>query len=282
MQAIDELLDRLTHLPPAPQMLPRLLKLLSQPDSEITEVVQLLRFDPAITAQLLRLCNSAFVAPGRVIESVEETVVLLGFGQVYRLVAGLCTEGLLSPPQQGYGIGHRELWQHSVVAAMAASTVANRAGADPNPVFTAALLHDLGKIALSEALASRYAQLLAEVENRQRALLEAERELLGVQHAEVGGRLLQRWGFSDQLVAAVWHHHQPKDAGPHEAITAQVYLGNMVAYFLGYGYGYQAFALRGQAGALELLGLGREHLPPLIIEVWERLRAEERWLHFNS
>ncbi len=278
MQKIDAILDKVTKLPPAPKILPKLLKLLSDPDAGSHEIVRLLMVEPALTAQLLRLCNSTVFAGGQKVDDLEEAVVRLGFREVYQLVSAVCCAGMVTPPQKGYGIDRGELWTHSLVAAIAAGVVGDTSDVDPNVAFTAGLLHDLGKIVLSESLTDQYALILDEIENKKLSFLEAERDLLGVQHAEVGGRLLQRWEFSEQLVAGVWHHHDPLAAEGHKVLASVVYLGNAIAHFLGHSSGYHPLALRGQSSALEILHITSSGLDSLIIKTSERLEREAKLL----
>ena len=103
-------------------------------------------------------------------------------------------------------------------------------------------------------------------------MIETEKRLLGVNHAEIGGRLLTRWKFPENLVAAVTHHHQPAAAGSHSKLAAYVYLGNMVAYFMGHGYGHQAFAMRGRSEALDILGLKDGAMAGFMIQTFEQLQ----------
>ena len=83
---------------------------------------------------------------------------------------------------------------------------------------------------------------------------------------------ISRWKFPENLVAAVTHHHQPADAGPHSKLAAYVYLGNMVAYFMGHGYGHQAFAMRGRSEALDILGLEGGAMAAFMIQTFEQLQ----------
>lgn len=101
------------------------------------------------------------------------------------------------------------MWKHSVTSAVAAQVVARRIEEDESLVFTAAPLHDIGKIVLAEALELIYYRLVDDALKEQSAMIEKEKKLLGVQHAEIGGRLLSRWNFPPNLVGAVWHHHRP-------------------------------------------------------------------------
>jgi putative nucleotidyltransferase with HDIG domain len=273
MQELDEYIDKVKNLPPTPQILPELLTLLNKDDIDSSRVVDLISFDPAITAAVLRLCNSAYFAGASPADDLQEAVNRLGFRQVYLLVAAVSGAKVIGPDQRGYGIDTGELWRHSVTAAVAAQVIAEDNGGDTGLVFTAALLHDIGKIILSEALEHIYARLVEETQCNQASMLETEKRLLGVQHAEVGGRLLARWKFPSSIVAAVTAHHQPAIAESADRnLAAFVYLGNMVAYFMGSGYGQHAVALRGRSEALDILNLKPEKIPGYMTGTFDKLQ----------
>lgn len=273
MQELDDYINKVKNLPPAPAILPQLLLLLGDPDVDSSRIVELIAYDPSLTANVLQLCNSAFFAQATPATDIQEAVTRLGFRQIYQLVAAVTGARTLAPPQKGYGIEPGELWKHSVTSAVAARIIAQDQGEEESLVFTAALLHDIGKIVLSEALEHVYAKLVQQTEEAQQSMLEAEKKILGVQHAEIGGRLLARWKFPPNLVSAIWHHHHPAAAKPYERLASLVYLGNMIAYFLGHGYGHQAFALRGRAEALDILGLTADSLPQYMIRTVENYES---------
>ncbi len=279
MQELDDYINKVKHLPPAPRILPELLRLLKRDDVDNSKVVTCISFDPSLTASVLQLCNSALYSPATPIGDLNQAITWLGFKQIYQLVAAVVGSRALGPAQTGYGINKGELWEHSVASAVAGQLLARKLGDDENMVFTAALLHDLGKIILSEALEGIYTKLVEETQQHQQALLDAEKRLLGVQHAEIGGRLLARWKFPENIVTAVWFHHQPKAAAPHDRLAAYIYLGNLIAHFLGHSYGHQALALRGRTDALDILGLSPESLPHHMIETVEQLALVEALFH---
>lgn len=278
MKELDDYISQVKHLPPAPMVLPKLLSLLSHPDTASDQVVECVSFDPALTASVLQLCNSAFFAGATPADDLNEAVNRLGFNEVYRLVAVVSGQRLLAPPSKGYGIDKGELWKHCVTSAIAAQCIAEDFEDDTNSVYTAGLLHDIGKIILSDALESKYTDIIKETETNQASLLEAEKKILGVQHAEIGGRLLAIWKFPANLVAPVWFHHQPELAAPHEKMGSYVYLGNMIAHFMGFGYGHQAFALRGRSEAMAILGVCPDQLPRYMIRTFEKIEAVEAML----
>jgi putative nucleotidyltransferase with HDIG domain len=273
MSRLDEFLDGVCHLPPAPTVLPELLRRLSKPDVDNSEIVALLSFDPGLTTAVLRVANSAFFGASEPASSLQEAITRLGYHQVLLLVATICGSTTLSHPHPAYALEPGELWRHSVAAALAAENLAHQTGEDANVVFTAALLHDIGKIILSDALAGKGSYLVTETESQRLSLRECERRLLGVEHAEIGGCLLARWNFAPALVAAITHHHDPAAAAPHERLAASVYLGNLIAHTLGLSSGSQAFALRERPEALSLLGLKADRWPEYILGGLARFRA---------
>lgn len=272
-QRLDACIDRVTTLPPAPIIVPQLLQVLNQPDVDSSRVVDLITCDPGLTAAVLRLCNSAYFAAVTPAANLSEAVLRIGFERVYELVVAILGARSMRPPQRGYGIDEGELWQHSVATALAARCMARARGFDESLVFTAAILHDIGKIVLAQSLEQHYTKLITEIQVNQASLLESEAAVLGVQHAEIGGRLLARWKFPAALVVAVWNHHNPVLAVGHEQLASFVYLGNMVAQFMGFGFGHQALALRGRTEALGFVAMKPEELPHYMIETFEQFNA---------
>jgi len=281
MQELDDYIDKVKTLPPAPKILPELLDLLNRDDVDGERIVKLIAFDPAITVAVLRLCNSVMFGGASPATDLQEAVTRLGFRQVYQLVAAVSGAKLLSSAQKGYGIDSGELWRHSVTAAVAAQVIATKVEDDSSLAFTATLLHDIGKLVLADALHHIYSELVENSQSQQTPLIESEKRLLGVQHAEIGGRLLARWKFPENIVNAVWFHHDPSAATSHERLAAIVYLANMVAYFMGCGYGHHAFAFRGRIEALEILKLKHESMPHFMIETFDQLKTVEALVKKN-
>lgn len=279
MQRIDQFLDSLKYLPPAPTVLPELLRRLTKPDLDTSEIVTLLTFDPGLTATILRVANSAFFAGAEPASTLVEAVTRLGYHQVLLLVATICGATTLSQPKSSYGLDAGELWRHSVATALAAETLAQTAGQDINVAFTAGLLHDLGKIVLAEALADKPPRLLTPSDHQGRSRLECERAVVGLDHAEVGGGLLVRWHFAEELAAAVTHHHTPTAAGPHGPLAACVHLGDLIAHSLGLCAGPQALAVRAQPEALDVLGLSPARWPHCLLRGWDRFQQMRSLVH---
>jgi putative nucleotidyltransferase with HDIG domain len=266
MQALDNYINEIKTLPPAPRVLSQLLVLLNEEEAHAGQIVELIAFDPALTAKVLQRCNNAAAGLGGSVSDLNEAVTQVGFNAIYRLVAMVTGETLLGSEQKGYGIAAGELWEHSVMAAVAARVMASKLGGEENLAFTAALLHDIGKLVLGVFLEGSEQPVLRQTGPSGLSFLEAEKAVLGVEHAEIGGRVLEEWNFPENLVSAVRHHHNPAQARPHEQLAAYVHLGNIIAYCLGQAQKYESFAARTQAEALQILEISPKEMDTLVLE----------------
>jgi putative nucleotidyltransferase with HDIG domain len=230
MDRIDQFLDTVQTLPASPRPLPELLRALTEVDSDINRVAELIAVDPALTAKLLRTCTSAFFGLARPADDVAEAVSRLGFRTVFRVVSAVRCAYLLRPAAPSYGVDPDSLWRHSVTTAFAAQFIAEDSGAEGGLFFTAGLLHDIGKLVLAEAYKADYGRLVIEAQRTGRRLYELEQAAYGMDHAEIGGRLLTRWNFSPQLANSVGFHHRPAGAESLRRFAAQINLANTVAH----------------------------------------------------
>lgn len=254
MQTLDSIIDQVKTLPPAPKILPELLKRLNQDDVNIQNIQSLITYDPALTAKVLQRCNSTFYGLAEPAQDLGTAINCLGFNEIYRIVTTVILEGSLGVAQKGYGIGEGHLWEHSVVSAVASRLVARDLGADENLAFTAGLLHDVGKLVLGQSLEDAYGLIFQGTESdKPKSFMEMEKEILGVDHAEIGGRILARWSFPDSIVLPVQFHHDPKEARPFQLLASIVYLGDMISHLLGFSHGHQSYAIRGKPEIMEIM-----------------------------
>ena len=231
MDKIDQLLEGVEKLPPAPKLLPQLMQALSDMDCDMGSVVDMITFDPALTARLLQMCNSAYFGLARRVESVSEAVSRLGFHEVYHVVAIMSGEKFLRPAHS-IGLDPERLWKHAVITAFAARFVARGIRADADMLFTAGLLHDIGKVPMAEALKGDYSELVTDLTLHGRALVALEDATFDLNHAKVAGRLLEQWKFSPEFIASVRFHHDCTAAGDHAQLAACVEVADALAHSL--------------------------------------------------
>ncbi|HSW47304.1 MAG TPA: HDOD domain-containing protein [Phycisphaerae bacterium] len=278
MMTVDILNSEIAVLAPMPASLLRLAAVIGDPDSNLTDVVAVIELDQALTSNVLRLANSAWSASARRIETVRDAVLRLGSGRVFELAVGERVAGEMSRTCPAYDLGEHELWRHSVAAALAAERL-NLFTAKPVPAvgFTAALLHDVGKLVLGRHVETSTFERIREAAGQPDVTyLEAERLILGTDHAEVGGAVARHWRFPEELALSIERHHDPdSDPGP---VPDAVHIANVVAKINGIGLGSEQMNMKASVAAAVRLGLSSSNLESLCATVHGELaRTEELW-----
>lgn len=256
--APEEYVTKADCLPTAPRILPQLLTLLSDPDCDTSQVIELISFDPGLTAKVLRICNSAAFGLARPVTGVDEAVQRIGLRMIYQLVAAAAGSQALkpaahtTPPPAG-------LWEQSVTTALAAQLLAKDLKLNEGQQFTAGLLHDIGKLVLAAVWKEQYTQLLTAPSEHE--LVARELELFHVNHAELGGRLLAHWKFPSAISVSVWNHPVPVASGPYAKETACLTVAEYIAESgLTAAPDVPPVLTPGQQAALAVLGFSTEHL----------------------
>jgi putative nucleotidyltransferase with HDIG domain len=228
-----ELVAKVKNLPPVSHAALRLVNLLDQPAVSNEDVVEVLRCDNVLTAKLLRACNSPYFGLDEAVASVDQAVLILGHQQILHIVLTLAFGGAMVVPQAAYTVEANELWQHSLVTAMAAESLAHEEehlDADGTLGFTAGLLHDIGKLILWQALtADQQSAIRERASDGNISRVEAEREVIGTDHGEVGACLLGMWRVPSDIVEAVANHHKPV-LEPRPRLSAVIHVANRVAH----------------------------------------------------
>lgn len=212
----------LTHLPSLPSLYLEITEALQSPTSSSQRIADIASKDPAISAKLLQLSNSAFFGFSHKVFSVDEAVQLIGVNVIQSLAMAVPIFSAFSRSKcPGFPID--QIWEHSVQTALIARRLATTYLDDPflgEQAFCAGMLHDLGKLILADGLAQVYGGILQEARTRQTPLCHLERLHLQATHAEVGGYVLALWGLPMPLVEAVANHHQPGRSGTQEPSLA--------------------------------------------------------------
>jgi len=268
MIPIEKILRKVAELPPFPVVVQRALQLVADPRSSTQEVVDVIQFDQSITADLLRLCNSAYFGLQRKVSSLREALVLIGFNQLFEIVLSRQTSHLFSNPSPGYDLQRGELWRHSVTCALLSGIISRRLGRPPSPVlFTATLLHDIGKVVLSEFVNDYFGEIQKLVTEKSISFSDAEKEILGIDHAELGGKITEQWQFPKVIVSSVRFHHTPFSAAEEEDIVRFTHLCDVVAILSGIGVGSDGLHYHSFDEIIEYYHLQQEDVERFMIEL---------------
>jgi putative nucleotidyltransferase with HDIG domain len=208
----DEILNQIELVLELPAVASELFGLVNDPDADIKEVVKILEHDPGLTANLLKLANSAHYGGRGSIASLRDAVVRLGMGKVAELALAIAFSSNARRFVQGYHLAAGQLWEHSLSVSAGTTHLAKALNVPP-PGFasTAGLLHDIGKVVLGTFVEVDAQSILECVSGEEIPFDEAERRVLGIDHAEVGAVLLESWGLPADIVEAVRYHHRPDD-----------------------------------------------------------------------
>jgi putative nucleotidyltransferase with HDIG domain len=255
----ETLLDGIDQLAPLPLTVQRLLSLLNRDDASMKEIVETIRRDEAITATVLRMANSPVYAGRFHIERVQDAAVRLGTAALLSIAMGNHL-GAINTSAPMYDLTENELWLHAVAASLAtkAITQESRDRSIPQVAQIAALVHDIGKLIMVRYLNASVATILDLCAQKGICFVDAERELFGCDHAEVGGAIGRKWGFPLEIVTAIEvHHHVPLE-NPTPLLDA-VMLANLIAKSIGVGLGAEGLnLLTDTAHQRERLGLSQE------------------------
>ena len=208
---IDDLIAATPELAAMPATSARLLDLLEEPDAPVGDLVAVIETDPGLTANLLKLCNSAYYGLRGEVGSVREALVRLGNRTVVTLAFAASMGRLLQAPVTGYRLPRGQLWRHALATGLVAARLLPAAAdaGERNRAFTAGLVHDLGKLLLDQPLRESLEQLPPDLDDTD--LVRRERHLLGFDHAEAGAALAVAWNFPADLVRVIAAHPRPGD-----------------------------------------------------------------------
>ena len=273
----QEILKRVETLPPMPHMALKLLQAAQDPDTNLAQVAAWIEQDPAMTANLLRACNSPVYGLRTQVTSVRQATSLLGLRKVVQIALTVLSGPYLIPPQTGYHLETGDLWRNSVTSALAAELVAERSRyREPSTAYTAGLLQDIGKIVLADFVGDALPRIRALTEQEGLSWEAAEERVVGLPHPEVGARLLERWSFPATLVEAVRFHHTPSRATADPELARIAHLADALTITLGMGLGADGLAYALDEEALKDLGVEDSgQTQELLTELAERVQKAD-------
>jgi putative nucleotidyltransferase with HDIG domain len=248
------ILAKVKSFPSMPEAAAKLLKLLDNPDATAAQIEQILRYDAGLTANLLKLTNSVYFGLPCKVGSVTQAVVLLGWKKLIQLVMASCVNAVMGKPVPGYDLPAGELWRHSIAVSVAAEGLAKELKVSASEeIFTAALLHDVGKLVLGGFVKEDLEKIETEA-SRGISFEVAEHMVLGTDHTEVGAQILKNWSFPPALVNAVRWHHDPDSAGKTDTLVDIVHVANILCLMIGIGVGREGLCYKPSPLATKRLG----------------------------
>ena len=273
IKARNIVIDKVKGLPTLPDVIHKVLTLVEGEDTSAKTLGDLVSYDQAISTRLLKVANSAYYGFMREIATVKHAVVILGFREVKSLALGITVFGAMKKTNGGASIVLEDFWMHSIGCALAGQIICKRVkGVDAGIAFTSSILHDIGKLVLDNFFTAEYENVLKKVCMNGMSMVEAEGEVLGFTHADVGGWLCERWKFPPMLVSPISFHHQLEKVDENSRhMTSVVHLADILCRRAHIGSGGDDKISPVHTLAKEYLKLEEDDLDKMV----EELKQEE-------
>jgi putative nucleotidyltransferase with HDIG domain len=252
---LSKILSKINAFPSMPATGAKMLKMLEDPATTVDEIEDVLRHDPGLTGNVLRLANSAYFGIPSKVASTRQAVLLLGLKKLIQLVIASCVNAVMDKPVPGYNLPPGDLWRHSIAVSIASEAlVRDKKNLEAEDIFTPALLHDIGKLILGHFVKEEQ-ESIEKIAETGVPYVVAENMVLGTDHAEVGARILTQWSFPREVIDAVRWHHNPDFIQRPDPSVDIVYLANVLCQTQGNGSEAEAACADLSPAVTERLGL---------------------------
>jgi HD-like signal output (HDOD) protein len=276
MLDLKTIMKKINTLKPIPQVAHKIMSIVEDPESSLPDLAKVIGYDSAVTANLLKVANSAYFGrPGK-FDSIHQAIVYLGMDHVVDLVLLASGADNLKPEHKGYDLQKGDLWKYSVLSALIAQELAANKGVGKTYlIFTASLLKDIGKVILDQYVGDAFKEINALVEEKNLTFREAEKRVIGIDHAELGGMVAESWNFSPQMVEIINNHHQPQKSSISEIESSIVYLADTICMMMGIGGGMDGLAYRFHKDVIKRLEFTERDLQEIMAMFGEKLQQVE-------
>lgn len=252
-----DLVATISSMPSLPAIYVRLSEAIDDPNSSMRKIETVVHDDPSLAGRLLRLANSAYFGFPAKVDSISRAITLVGTRQLRDLSLATSVMALFKGVSPQY-VTMDSFWRHAVACGLVARALASwRREPNPERFFVAGLLHDIGRLVLYLKRPQEMSKALDAARERVEPLYELETDVLGYNHAAVGGELLKQWNLPASLAAAVAWHHAPGGAGIDKAAAATVHVADVIANAIGSG------------------SSGESRVPALSASAWEMLELQD-------
>lgn len=260
-------------LSPLPQSVVRLAQVVTDPESTIQEFCQIISFDAPLTANVLKWANSAWSQAQHAIATIDQAVIRLGSQNILKLSIGYHLMGPMNKACPAYNLSENELWRHSVRAALAVEMLEPLSTCKlPPAAYAAALIHDIGKIILGRKLGQEALDdmIRTTMDEQHCNYVEAEKQAIGTDHAEVGAAVAAAWNLPNVIVEAIRFHHNGHQSD--ELIVDIVQLANLIAQSDGESFQAEIVNTSLAPAMLQRFGLSEVKL----IDICQQVQLEQK------
>ncbi len=231
---IQRIKQKVKDIPSLPEVVTKVVRLVQDPNSSASNVGKVISHDPGLTAKVLKLVNSAYYGFPKQISSIQHAIMILGFATMRGLVLSSSVVKIFTPKSTGMAsLDYKKFWKHSLLSAIAAKVADGHTDKQAeDDIFSAAIMHDIGKIILEQYDHENYVQALKQAPEplNYKMVLNSEKSNCAVTHCEIGSIVAQGWNLPQSITDVILHHHTPLLSADYKNLTSMVYLGNILSH----------------------------------------------------
>ena len=273
---LEYIVSKVDDMKVLPEIINKIISLTDDPDSTAQDMEKAILRDQVLTTKILRLANSAYYGYARKISTVSQATVLLGFQAIKSIALASTVSQYLTSELKGYSLEKNELWTQSQTCAIISRYIAKQIKyPNPEEAYIAGLLRDIGKTILNQHMEKEYSEVLAKIEKDNISFLEAEKEILGFDHAEIGGKVAEKWNLPKALVDSKGHHHTPELSNVNQLLVSIVHVADAITMMMGVGLGLDGLAYNLSPVAIDALGLTERDFENIISNVSDLVADED-------
>ena len=278
-EALQKLLPKIGNLPTLPQVVERVMTLVEDPDTTSAQLASVIATDQALMTKVLKVVNSAYYGMPRRIATLRQATVILGFNTVKNLVLSASIFDSFGSGSGDVEFDRVKFWEHSIGVGTAAKVLAQRIRlGQPEELFVAGLVHDIGKVVIDDHLHEDFVRILQVVRDKKCRILDAEQEVLGVGHPHVGQLVAEKWNLPGILTESIAYHHTPQMALNHKKYVAIVHLADAIARLENLGNGGDSQTPVIDPESWKMLGIPETELGELILRIEEEFKKASVFL----
>jgi len=273
---LENLTNRIDKLKPVPDIARMIISRIEYSGAGTYDLEKYIIKDQAFTANVLKLCNSPDYGFQKQIHSIRRAGELLNPETFKNIVLDASGFNLYNDTIKGYSLKKGQLLNHSLCCAKVARLISQEKKINNSDVvFTAGLLHDIGKVILDQYFFEKFNLIMDKIINEDMQFLYAENEILGYNHAQVGEIIAREWNLPEILIESISLHHQPEKAKENPEVVSIIHIADCICSMIGYGGGASIVANRINGFAISCINLQSDDVDSIIEKLPEVLNHDE-------
>lgn len=263
----NKILNAVDNLPPMPQVMHKAREIIEDSNSSFKDLEKLIVMDQSFAVKILKIANSSYYGRIKKVSSIQDAAVVIGMKNLSELVTLACASSLLNKSLRGYDLPAQSLWRHSIGVAIGSKIIAGKKYPSlVNDAFTAGLIHDAGKLILDEHVYERKDQFQDFMSDNQQTFLDAEKEILGFEHAEIAAKVCEKWNFPKSINVAIRYHHQPSSLWGNK-LAYIVHVADQITAWI--GMDIDGISVEISDKSLEVVGIQVHEIAHIVDEISE-------------